>query len=368
VTPGSPRDGLRERVLHIGGYWRGPNDIVRQMMLGLREAGYPVHEYCTDEHREALDTGERPYDRGGGGPVWLRPEAVRPVVEAFAPDVIVCNAGGLGFRPDVAADLGRQRRLLGIALSDPDVFEPATRHIAPGFHGFLTNSAACVPRYRALGVRAARLPFATSATTFRPVAPRPEYASDVLVLGRALADRVKPARALCERFRVHLYGEDWEAHGLPGRGFVLGEDALAALSSARITVVFHGSQAGHPIIKPQLFDFLAAGALVATSEWPGLAEYFRPGVHLVGFRSTRDLLAKVEHYLARPDAARAIREAGRAHVLAHHTWARAWPRILAWLAGDDAALDAGGPVDRPGPARTLGRWFRGLTGRSALRP
>jgi hypothetical protein len=26
------------RAFHIGGYWRGANDMVRQMMLGLRAA------------------------------------------------------------------------------------------------------------------------------------------------------------------------------------------------------------------------------------------------------------------------------------------------------------------------------------------
>jgi hypothetical protein len=157
------------RVLHIGGYWRGANDIVRQMMLGLAEAGYEVYEYNTDEHLQALDTDGRVYDRGTYGPVWLREEALQPLMEDFQPQVIICNAGGLGFRPEFAARLRQHSALLGIALSDPDVFEPATRHIAANFDYFLTNSEESVPQYRAQGVRADRLPFATSAQTFHPV-------------------------------------------------------------------------------------------------------------------------------------------------------------------------------------------------------
>lgn len=317
------------RVFHIGGYWRGPNDIVRQMMLGLTEAGYEVYEYNTDEHPEARDTEGRAYDRGTYGPVWLREEVLKPTIEDFQPQVIICNAGGLGFKPAFAAQLRQRSGLLGIALSDPDVFEPATRHIAASFDYFMTNNDDSVPHYRALGVRADRLPFATSAQTFHPVAPRAEFATDVLILGRGLDDRIEPARALLNRFDVHLYGEEWENHGLPSRGFALGEDALAVLSAAKITVVFNKSQSGHPIIKPQLFDFLAAGAFVFTNEWGGLREYFTFGKHLVGFKSTEDLLEKVAHYLAHPIELQRIRDAGRQHVIQNYTWAQAWPKILA---------------------------------------
>jgi spore maturation protein CgeB len=316
------------RVLHIGGYWRGPNDIVRQMMLGLAEAGYEVYEYNTDEHPEALDTEGRAYDRGSLGPVWLREDVLKRTIEDFQPQVIICNAGGLGFRPPFATQLRRQSALLGIALSDPDVFEPATRHIAAGFDYFLTNSDDRVPDYQALGVCADRLPFATSAQTFYPVAPRAELATDVLILGRGLEDRIEPARALLNRFDVHLYGEQWEDYGLPSRGFALGEEALAALSSAKITVVFNKTYHGHPIIKPQLFDFLAAGALVFTNDWDGLREYFTPGKHLIGFKSTEDLLEKAAYYLAHPSELQKIRDAGREQVIQNYTWAQAWPKIL----------------------------------------
>ena len=61
-------DPRRLRAFHVGGYWRGANDMVRQMMLGLRAAGAEVLEYSTDDHPEALDTEGRPYDRGTTGP------------------------------------------------------------------------------------------------------------------------------------------------------------------------------------------------------------------------------------------------------------------------------------------------------------
>lgn len=326
ATVTRPRADIR--VLHIGGYWRGPNDVVRQMMLGLQDAGYQVYEFNTDEHPDALDTDGKPYDRGTSGPVWLRQEVMLPVIRAFHPDIIVCNAGGLGFCSDFSAEIREQSRLIGIAHSDPDVFQLATRHIAPNFDLFLTNSPGCVTQYERFGVRVAALPVATSAHTFHPVPPKPEYANEVLILGRAHPDRVEPTKVLCERFHVHLYGEDWERYGLPSRGLALGEEALTALSSTKMTIVFNKTAAGHPIIKGQIFDFMATGALVVTNEWEGLSPYFEYGRHLVGFTSTPDLVEKVAYYLSNTAKADAIRQAGRAHVLTHHTWASVWPRIL----------------------------------------
>ena len=316
------------RAFHIGGYWRGANDMVRQMMLGLRSTGAEVVEYGTDDHREALDTEGRFYDRGTTGPVWLKWEALEEPIARARPHLVVCNAGGLSFRPADARRLREKTCLLGVALSDPDVFEPATRHIAANFDLFLTNAPSCVPRYQALGARSAVLPVATNDAFFHPVAPRPEYACEVLVLGRPHPDRVEPVQALVGAFDTHVYGEGWEEHGVAGRGLIFGDDVLAALSSARITVVFFLTGGGHALVKVGLFDFPAAGALVATNYFPEVEPYLTYGKEIIGFTSTGDLLRKVRHYLDHPAEAEAIREAGRARVRRDHTWRTAWPRVL----------------------------------------
>jgi spore maturation protein CgeB len=329
------------RVFHAGGYWRGPNDMVLQMMLGLRAAGAEVLEFSTDDHRAALDTEGRIYDRGTTGPVWLRWEHLQGPLEDFAPDLVICNAGGLSFRPEVAAALRSRLCLVGVALSDPDVFAPATRHIAPLFDVFLTNAPACVPDYRALGAMPEPLPIATNDAFFRPVPPRPELACEVLVLGRAHPDRVEPVRALIETFDTHLYGEKWDQHGLTSRGLIFGEDVLAALASAQTTVLFFKTGGGHALVKVGLFDFAAAGALVVTNEFDEVRPHLTYGKEIVGFTSTADLLAKVRYYLDHPYEAAAVRRAGRARVLAEHTWPKVWSRLLARLAEIDPGAGAG---------------------------
>jgi glycosyltransferase involved in cell wall biosynthesis len=316
------------RAFHLGGYWRGDNDMVRQMMLGLRSAGVEVFEYSTDDHREALDTDGRLYDRGTTSPVWLRWEHLREPIEAFAPDLVICNAGGLSFRPEISAQLREKLCLLGIALSDPDVFEPTTRHIAPNFDVFLTNAPTLVETYLGLGIRSGVVPAATYEGFFRPMPPREEYRCEVLVLGRAHPDRIEPVRALVDAFDTHVYGEGWEEHGVASRGILLGEDTLSALSSAAVTVIFFLMGSGYPLVKVGLFDFLAAGALVATNRYSLVERFLRYEEDLVGFTSTEDLLAKVRFVLDHPEEAERIRRQGRARVLAEYTWQKVWPGVL----------------------------------------
>jgi spore maturation protein CgeB len=328
----SPR-GLR--VFHVGGYWRGAGDIVRHMMLGLRDAGAEVYELNTDDRRDALDTRGRPYRRGGDAPVWLRWEVVGPELEAFEPDLVICNAGGLSFTAPVARELRRRTSLLGIALSDPDVHRAVTSRIARNFDFFATNSRDCVARYEELGVRSALLPMATNERFFKPGRPRRADSCEVLVMATAYPDRIEPVRRLVSEFDTHVFGSGWEEHGVHSRGLATGRDALAALASARVTVVFGRTHGGHPVLKPQLFDFMAAGALVATQRLPEAERRFGFGSELLGFTSTRGLVRVVRRALAHPDEAEAIRRRGRERVLADYTWRRTWPRFLATVAGAD---------------------------------
>ena len=318
-------------AFHIGRYWRKDNDTVYNIMGGLRNSGATVFEFDTDDYPKALDDRDRRPRPGSWGPTWIHWDQIQPLVENFAPDLIICNAGGFSFTPEVAASLKTRYRLLGIALSDPNLFDQCTGRIAPNFHLFLTNDETCLPRYQALGVEARLLAAATNERHFRPLPPRPEYRCDVLMMGRVHSDRLAHVQALMDNFDVHLYGEGWEKHGFESRGLIFGEESLAALGSASMTVVLLTIPTGERIPKISLFDFPAAGALVATNYVPAVERYFTYGKELIGFHSPDDLVAQVRYYLDHPGEAEAIRQAGRTRVLKDYTWSTHWPRILFWL-------------------------------------
>ncbi len=116
-----------------------------------------------------------------------------------------------------------------------------------------------------------------------------------------------------------------------------------------MVVVFFRTGGGHALVKVGLFDFAAARALVVTERFAAVEPYFHYGEEIVGFESTADLLAKVRWYLDHPDEAEAVRRAGRARVLAEHTWSKVWPRVLADLAA---------PVAGEAAAARVGWWPR----------
>jgi spore maturation protein CgeB len=75
-------------------------------------------------------------------------------------------------------------------------------------------------------------------------------------------------------------------------------------------------QAGYsPSVR--LFEAAACGVPIITDDWPGLEEFFVPGVEIFVARSSHDML----HYLQdiTPAQARAVGNAARRRVLAHHT-------------------------------------------------
>jgi hypothetical protein len=320
------------RILYIGGYWRSSNDMVAQMLAGLKETGVQVLEYSTDDHPTALDTEGRPYDRGTFGPVWLKWEELRKPILKFRPNIIVCNAGGLSFLPECAKILRKRGiKLLGIALSDPDVYGPATSKIASNFDIFYTNAPQCVSLYRENGVNAHLLQLATNENFFQPKDYNEEYACDVLFMGAAHQDRIEPIKAVVENFNTHVYGENWDKYGIKTRGLIFGDATLTALNSARITLIFSRTPAGHQILKVGLFDFIAAGALVATEDFADLRETFKIGEEIIGFSGVEDMLEKIKYYLSKPEEAEKIRKAGRARVLKEYTWKIVWLRLLGKL-------------------------------------
>jgi spore maturation protein CgeB len=333
LLPSRPWPRLEQlKVFHIGAYWRGENDVVHQLMVSLRSLGPEVYEYNTDEHRDVLDCEGRVYNRGGSGPVWLRWEMIRPEIEAFDPDLIICDGGGVSFRPEVARHLRQKVALMGVAWSDPDVFEQTTRYIAPTFDLYLTNYAEYVPRYTALGAWAAALPYATNDEYWRPVARRPEFECDVVVLGHAHPARIEPVRALAKNFNLHLYGEDWEPHGLTSRGTLVGEDLMSAVHSATFTLVTNTTIYGTPVVKIVMLDFIAAGALIITNDFEPTKRYLEYDKEIIGFSSTADLVEKVRYYLDHPEEAEAIRRAAHARVLRDYRWKSFWPGLLEQVA------------------------------------
>lgn len=98
------------------------------------------------------------------------------------------------------------------------------------------------------------------------------------------------------------------------------------------------------IVTMRVFDVLATGSFVLAEHSAELEALLDVGREVESYRTLRELLAKVDHYLAHPDQARAIAERGRAAVLERH---RVDQRVDLMLADLPALAAAAGAPARP---------------------
>lgn len=96
------------------------------------------------------------------------------------------------------------------------------------------------------------------------------------------------------------------------------EDMARVHSQTR--VIFNQSIASD--VNMRVFEALASGSLLVTNDLAenGLAELFQDGVHLVTFRDTEELIAKVDYYLTHEEARERIASTGRKAVLSAHSY------------------------------------------------
>lgn len=84
-------------------------------------------------------------------------------------------------------------------------------------------------------------------------------------------------------------------------------------------------------VNMRVFEALASGSLLMTNELRdnGLQELFQDGVHLATYSGPEELLDKIDYYLRHDEARERIAAAGRAAVLAGHTYAHRMKQLLA---------------------------------------
>lgn len=100
-----------------------------------------------------------------------------------------------------------------------------------------------------------------------------------------------------------------------GRRLAYGPELASLYASAKINInIFHVQCVHAP--NPRVYDVLACGGFLLTSDAPGLADEFEDGRDLVVFRSRDDLLEKTSYYLARPHERKTIAAQGQKRALA----------------------------------------------------
>jgi spore maturation protein CgeB len=203
---------------------------------------------------------------------------------------------------------------------------------------------------REFGARAAR-PLYCSVDTrrYRPVAPDPELCADLAYMGTYAPDRqpvlerflLEPARRLRgAQFLVAgpQYPEELEwppnvrhlPHLPPDRHPAFYASAAWQLNATRAEMVEAGWS---PSVR--LFEAAACAAPLLSDAWPGIEEFFTPGVEILLPADSREVIEIL--CSTHPDDRAAIGEAACRRVLAEHTAERRAEELEALLSADPPA-------------------------------
>ncbi len=326
------------RILHLGGAANGSTDVVASMLRALRNLGHTVMHVDTKRTRATLRAGHVDFSSGatgGHGPVYVRLASLEPILERFAPQIIVCNAGGLSFRPEEAEEIrGRGILLLGLTLSDPDVFD-SVLPAAATFDYHTTNAREALRMYREAGLRNTLwLPFGIDRDyVLADVPDAPELHADVICLGHAKgrSERNETMRRVAERHHARVYGAGWE---LPGAEVVRDERQMQAARAGRIHVNFAMTRAAYTNVKCGVFEAIGAGGVVCTSRFEEMERFFAYDHEIVGFADADDLLGVLDALLAEPERLEAIRRAAFHRLIGEHLYEHRFLRLFADMERD----------------------------------
>jgi len=204
---------------------------------------------------------------------------------------------------------------------------------------FFTKERYALESLRRVGLRNVHyLPLYCVPELHHPVtltsAEQARFAAPIAFVGSRYPYRERLLAELADR-PLRVWGGGWarasdaRVRALVAGGPVWGRDKLCVYSGSTLSLNPH-----HPIndivgTNTRTFELAAAGAGQIADAKDDLATLFKPGEELLTYRDLADLRRQLDHYLARPEEARAIGENARRRALAEHTIAHRIAEIVA---------------------------------------
>lgn len=324
--------GVHWRILFLGRSVNGSTDIVSCLSRSLRNLGHHVLDIDLKRHRDLSENPDRVM--GGHGPIFVSLDRIEPIVRRFRPQMIVCCAGGLTFRAEDAEALKRRGIvLLGLTLSDPDVFPSIHAH-AHVFDVHTTNAKVALAMYEEKGIsNTVYLPFGIDrGFVTQSVSRAPQLAADVICIGHANArpERNALMQRLAGQFDVRTYGRGWE---IPGSEVVEGRRMVQASREGRIHVNFPLTRAGFINVKCGVFESVGSGALLCTGRFTEMEDFFAYDSEILGYEDEEDLARKIETVLANPRLYAQMTEQAFDRLINQHLYEHRWMTLFEALPG-----------------------------------
>jgi spore maturation protein CgeB len=349
---------LRLRILVISPLTGGSYPLTGYCARALAELGHAVTVLDTSPFASAL---------GGIGGFTPKKAVQKAIGEAFAnflgtgvlaavehhdPDLVL----GMAQAPlsgAVLRELGRRGTVRAMwFVEDHRLFGYWKDVIAEYDHFFTVQAGEFLAEAsRSTAGRVAYLPCAADPAVHRPfplcAEERVELGAPVSFLGAGYHNRRIAFRSLLD-LGLKLWGTQWKGAGQlesavqRGGARITTDDMVRIFNATDVNLNLHSSTYVDGVdprgdfVNPRTFELAACGAFQLVDERALLPPLLRPGVEVATFRDAAELRPLVEHYLAHPDERAAMAAAGRARVLAEHTYRHRMEALLEAVCARDA--------------------------------
>lgn len=318
------------KLVHIGSYFEGENDIVAQMYRSL--SALKIH------HVTALDPQIYSWKRamstrGGSHSIrYLRNRTLKKAL-SFSPEAIILNAGRLSLTQKQKSRLARQGvTVVGIGLSDPDLVNSGIE-IARRCDLYYTNARVALEKYQSAGIENVKVSlFGIEADKNSRLHSDSETLSDLVLVGGRRPERVELVKYLCQNgLNVACYGKGWalmSEENLTTHSEVHGLEYIRALSSGKAYLSFSQTAAGYFNLKIGALDAMALGIPVVTEDFPEMREIFKANEEVTLYSTKEEALVRIRSLVEDPVNLVKLGNRGQDRVFADHTWTSRWSQIL----------------------------------------
>lgn len=255
-------------------------------------------------------------------------------VKAARPDVLYCQ--DLWFLPPHKLQELRPyvKRIVG-QIASP--LPPQPYLLA--YDLVLTSFPHFVPRLRAMGVASEyfRIGFDPRVLELLGAVEKDTDASFVGGISRHHGKALPMLESLARSTPIEFfgYGADSLSRSSPvvarHHGEVWGVDMYRALARSRVTLNRHINVAENHANNMRLYEATGVGTLLITDRKDNLGELFEVGKEVVAYSSPDEAAELIRYYIAHPEEARAIANAGQARTLRDHSYLRRMEELVPML-------------------------------------
>jgi len=349
--------GVRLRILVVSPLAGGSHPMAAHCARALGQLGHAVRLLdlapfaggmeslaCFTPRRAARGAVEQAYMRFLG-------TGVLAAIEAEKPDLVLALAQA-PLDAAVLAEIGRRGVLRAFWFVEDHRVLTYWQNVIGEYDYFfaIQQGAFLEDAARRSAARVAYLPCAADPAVHRPLelsdAARQELGAPVGFVGAGYRNRRIAFRPLLD-LGLKIWGTEWGGAGQVEAAVqrdgarISTEDTVRIFNATRVNLNLHSStyvdgvEPRGDFVNPRTFELAAAGAFQLVDRRELLPPLLRPHAEVATFTDAAELHDRVRYYLAHSKDRAWLAAAGRARVLAEHTYRHRMQRLLETVAARD---------------------------------